>query len=261
MSHRRRLLIAALPLAALLLGVAWVWRFLILASMSWPRYSAAPAANGGPASILDLQYAAFGGSFVPDIVPMKGWPARPITTVWSRVRLGSATLHWYVGGRGSQVFRVRRAQRFSGPYAPMGSEISTRSGTDITVVDSTVHASTSYFYTIDTIRSGRWVGLDTLAATTPTVAIGFLQIDYHPFLRLSVMEVELDTAGVASLVIFNKRGDQVRRIFDGFVAEGAYQVAWDWTDDHGHWVAPGTYVARLRSQGKTVERTLKLWTL
>ncbi len=261
MKNRRRGFVAATSVlaAALILGPWWIYRLLVLADVSWPSSNPGLAPNGRPASILDPQYAAFGGELVPDITPMKGWPQRPVTEAWSRVRFGYVTLGWRVRSETSEMCRVTRAAGAQGPYVPVGNAFSVAPGAPVVFRDATVQPRTQYLYHVDRRLPGGWETVAALGATTPAVAVGILEVDSHPLLRLSVIEVEMDTAGAATLDVLDARGDRVRRLFSGFVADGAYQVAWDWNDSRGYWVRAGRYVLRLQAEGMEVRQELSVW--
>lgn len=88
---------------------------------------------------------------------------------------------------------------------------------------------------------------------TPGVILpaGFNSLYPNPFNPDLSIRFTLETAGRASLEIYNLRGQIVRRLVDANLAKGTHNFMWDGRDANGRIVASGMYQLILRSGGKT----------
>ena len=72
----------------------------------------------------------------------------------------------------------------------------------------------------------------------------------NPFAASCRLEFSLPTRGAAELVVYNLRGQVVRRLDTGYLQEGEHSLAWDGHDDSGASCAQGIYLLKLSQQGK-----------
>jgi aminopeptidase N len=75
----------------------------------------------------------------------------------------------------------------------------------------------------------------------------------NPFNPQTVIPFSLPRAADVDLTVFDLRGHRVRELAAGNVAAGAHQARWDGADAAGRACAAGTYFARLRVDGVTVQ--------
>ncbi len=71
-------------------------------------------------------------------------------------------------------------------------------------------------------------------------------------------ELEAETAGHVSLVVFNVLGQKVITLLDGAMHAGQHAISWHGLDDVGRPVGSGVYLYRLRVGEKTATRTMTL---
>ncbi|MEF3695259.1 MAG: FlgD immunoglobulin-like domain containing protein [Candidatus Cloacimonadota bacterium] len=72
----------------------------------------------------------------------------------------------------------------------------------------------------------------------------------NPFAASCRLEFSLPTRGAAELVVYNLRGQVVRRLHTGYLQEGEHSLAWDGHDESGASCAQGIYLLKLSQQGK-----------
>ncbi len=75
----------------------------------------------------------------------------------------------------------------------------------------------------------------------------------NPFNPETELVIELPEPGAVALVIFNSRGQEVRRLVESVQEPGEFQVRWDGCDGYGQPVAGGLYFYTL-SCGRRLER-------
>lgn len=78
----------------------------------------------------------------------------------------------------------------------------------------------------------------------------------NPFRSAAMLRFELDREAEVVLEIFDATGRRVRTLHDGFLAAGQHLTRWDGRDGSGHSLAPGIYLARLRTPDS--QETVKL---
>jgi hypothetical protein len=81
----------------------------------------------------------------------------------------------------------------------------------------------------------------------------------NPFTGSTQVEFLLDAPATVELTIYAVDGTLVRKLVARSFPAGANRVAWDGTDDSGHAVASGTYLARL--SGPSVSATARVTVL
>lgn len=79
----------------------------------------------------------------------------------------------------------------------------------------------------------------------------------NPARALSELSFTVKRAGFLEVAIFDVAGRLVRTIARAPYSEGTYTVGWDGRDELGSAVAPGTYFARLVSDGNTQTRKIQ----
>jgi hypothetical protein len=80
----------------------------------------------------------------------------------------------------------------------------------------------------------------------------------NPFNSSTIWRYSLNSATVATLNIYAANGQRVRTIPQGRREAGHYSIHWDGTDDDGHSLATGVYIARLAAGEAAVTRKLTL---
>jgi len=79
----------------------------------------------------------------------------------------------------------------------------------------------------------------------------------NPFRGGTEIRFALRAAAAVQLQVYDIAGRRVRTLIDAPHAAGPdLRVTWDGTDDHGHHVPPGIYVARLRTPTFTSNRKM-----
>lgn len=81
----------------------------------------------------------------------------------------------------------------------------------------------------------------------------------NPFNPATTISFTVPVAGHGHLAVFNLRGEMVRVLAEGEMAEGPNQVVWNGLDQHGNRVASGPYIIRLETNAGV--RTGKLTVL
>ena len=80
----------------------------------------------------------------------------------------------------------------------------------------------------------------------------------NPFNSSTTFRFALNSRATPSLEIYAANGQQVRTILLGHREVGRYTIQWDGTDDDGHPLATGVYIARLQVGDAAVTRKLTL---
>lgn len=80
----------------------------------------------------------------------------------------------------------------------------------------------------------------------------------NPFNPTTTISLSVKESGVASLSVFNTKGQLVRVLNDGFISSGKHSFIWDGKDGGGFPVASGLYLYRLSVNGETQTRRMLL---
>ena len=80
----------------------------------------------------------------------------------------------------------------------------------------------------------------------------------NPFNAGTAMRSQLVQMGPVSLDIYDIQGRLVRRLWQGILAGGEHQLAWDGRDERGHAVATGVYLSHLVAPGVVQARKMML---
>jgi len=98
----------------------------------------------------------------------------------------------------------------------------------------------------------------TTAVPPPSQTPGTLSLSGapNPFRAATALRVDLATAGVVDLTVFDLAGRPVRHLVSSWMPAGSHSVPWDGTDASGRRVSPGVYLTRLRANGESVARSI-----
>ena len=92
---------------------------------------------------------------------------------------------------------------------------------------------------------------------TGSYALSIGQNFPNPFEHSTRIPVNVREPGPVSILIYNIRGREVRRIADNRnLSYGDHYIEWDGMDKHGKKVSPGAYICRVLSQGESYSITL-----
>ena len=94
-----------------------------------------------------------------------------------------------------------------------------------------------------------FVTLSYPEAVSPDIPIvnGINSIFPNPFNPSTNIRFALGQDQMAVLTIYNKRGQLIRRLFEGSLSKGTYNMVWDGRDQNGREVGSGMYLLRLNS--------------
>jgi len=99
-------------------------------------------------------------------------------------------------------------------------------------------------------------GVDDQPGVRSTWVLG--QNHPNPFNPRTSISYGLERAGAVSLRVYDLRGQEVRRLVDGFREAGTYVATWDGRDAAGRRSGSGVYVYRLRTQDGVEVRRMTL---
>ncbi len=80
----------------------------------------------------------------------------------------------------------------------------------------------------------------------------------NPFKATTTIQYELKQAGDLEIDVYNIRGQKVRRLYEGNVAAGMYQLDWDAKDEHGKTCSDGIYFLRIKSDKLVQHKKISL---
>ncbi len=106
---------------------------------------------------------------------------------------------------------------------------------------------------------GVWILTDDSATAAPTAtpaaADPAMTAHPNPFNPHTILSLEIPHAGLASVVVHDLRGHQVRNLFEGDLSAGRHTLSWDGVDARGLSLPAGVYLAVLRTAtGRAVAR-------
>ncbi len=111
------------------------------------------------------------------------------------------------------------------------------------------------------VSVSRQDGLCDSARLKLSLVPGFAIYSYHEPAGGKVRFLfSVPDGGDVTLIVYNRLGEEVRRLVDGEMhSRGAYVVEWDGTDARGRRAAPGVYVYRFEVKGanQTIRRLVK----
>ncbi|MDI6739172.1 MAG: M1 family aminopeptidase [Candidatus Edwardsbacteria bacterium] len=80
----------------------------------------------------------------------------------------------------------------------------------------------------------------------------------NPFSANTTLRYELSTLGPVKLAVYNVAGQLVRTLVDVVQPPGVHSCTWNGRDQAGRRVASGVYYYRLKAEGKTLVRAMRL---
>jgi glutamine amidotransferase-like uncharacterized protein len=78
----------------------------------------------------------------------------------------------------------------------------------------------------------------------------------NPFRHETTLHLQLPVRGGTSVRIYDAGGRLVREVLASRLRAGRHAIRWDGRDEHGVSTAPGTYFARIESEGQTLTRKM-----
>jgi photosystem II stability/assembly factor-like uncharacterized protein len=103
----------------------------------------------------------------------------------------------------------------------------------------------SYYNLYYTDNGGGLTKVESTVEETPQTFL--LNRNYpNPFNSETVLSFSLQQASSVELSVISLRGEVVKTVLSRRCSAGSHSVIWNGCDDHGHPVASGTYLARLR---------------
>lgn len=107
------------------------------------------------------------------------------------------------------------------------------------------------------IRAIVYTGSSTENEEVP--ALQFATSNYpNPFNPETNISYSIPQSGVASVKVYNLKGQQIRTLVNGEVAAGTHTVVWNGTDDKGKAVSSGVYFYRVENAGKVITKKMLL---
>jgi len=153
-------------------------------------------------------------------------------------------------------FHVHRGD-MAGPQLQLTTTL-LRGGREYRFVDASAPAGGAHYWLAEWSDAGvTWHGPVELASL-PASAV-FLQAGQpNPFQVTTSIRFGLERGGRAVLRVYDVRGREVRRLFDGDGDGRSHVVTWDGEDAAGRRLAPGVYYCRLQAGARTLTRKLQL---
>jgi hypothetical protein len=221
----------------------------------WSMYGSGgtvdPGNNTVTATGIDsFSYWTSGDKNNPLAVELAGFSA--LAAEWA------ITLSWRTESEnGSYQWIVERSDAESGPFVELGRVAAAGNSQvprDYTWSDIAVREGKTYYYRIGEL------GLDgriayfgpvscKLGRGRPQAAL-VLGCAPNPFWQMTTIRYQIAEPGKMSLKIYNISGQLVRRIEQGLLAPGYYQVRWDGADDNGTRLSAGVYLYRISIGGR-----------
>ena len=127
--------------------------------------------------------------------------------------------------------------------------------------DHSFAAATGYRATMDTrldVEITAVLDENTVADSLPGASPELEQNYPNPFNSSTTWRYTLNSAATPSLSIYAANGQRVRTIVLRGRDVGRHTIHWDGTDDDGHSLATGVYIARLQAGEAVVTRKLTL---
>jgi hypothetical protein len=172
-----------------------------------------------------------------------------------------AVLAWEVGGESSDHlgFHVHREDA-NGERVRLTSTFLS-GNRSYTYIDTDPPAHDARYWLAEFTRDGSttWYGPAAISPRVPGQGSFFLaQNQPNPVRGETIIRFGVEVEGPVSLRIFDVRGREVARLYEGPADPGAQEVAWDGTNTQGTRVPPGVYFYRLETPLGTRARKLLL---
>jgi FlgD Ig-like domain len=155
-----------------------------------------------------------------------------------------------------QGFRVYRT-------GPLGTERAVSSDLvppgSTSFLDRDVESATSYVYVLAAVReNGDETRSFSIGVQTPALSLALDQNVPNPFNPRTTIPFVLDVASRVRLGIYDVRGIEVARLFDGMLSPGRHEIAWDGRDRLGRLVSSGPYFYALVAGNHRLSRKMVL---
>ncbi len=126
-------------------------------------------------------------------------------------------------------------------------------------LDRDVQSATAYDYVLAAVReNGDETRSFSVGTQTPALALALEQNVPNPFNPRTTIPFVLDVASRVRLGIYDVRGSEVARLFDGMLPPGRHAIAWDGRDRLGRLVASGTYFYAFAAGNHRLSRKMML---
>ena len=80
----------------------------------------------------------------------------------------------------------------------------------------------------------------------------------NPFTRSTTIDYEITNRGSSEIAIFNRMGQQIRILKDGFDIPGKHSLVWDGNDENGNHVKPGIYICSMKINNEIIQRKISV---
>jgi hypothetical protein len=161
-------------------------------------------------------------------------------------------------------FNVRRAEQGSSDFEQVNEQTIRSQGghTSYQFVDTAVEPGVTYDYRLESLDLTGETETFTLGTVTvgrsPARQLALRQNTPNPFNPTTHIAFEMQTAGRATLEIFDASGRLVRTLVDGFLPAEAHSYEWDGRDAMGRAMSSGIYLYRLQVGDNTMTRKMTL---
>ncbi|MDZ7319262.1 MAG: dockerin type I domain-containing protein, partial [candidate division KSB1 bacterium] len=103
---------------------------------------------------------------------------------------------------------------------------------------------------------GTRIAIDFTDREAAWASAQFCQNYPNPFNRSTTISFFVPQPEQVKVIIYNERGQEVKRLFDGIAAAGKTQLIWDGTDNDGNDIAAALYFARMITRVSTQQLKL-----
>ncbi|MFH1501883.1 MAG: FlgD immunoglobulin-like domain containing protein [Candidatus Eisenbacteria bacterium] len=176
---------------------------------------------------------------------------------------GAVVLRWTVSSLYDVVgLNVYRATSEEGPFELLNEE-PLEPASPGSFEDTGVWPETTFWYELRVVLTDGTedvvVGSPAMVKTEGKLSLALYPASPNPFGDATSVRFDVpDHVGAVSLVIYNVRGQVVRRLVDEPMDRGRYERAWDGRDDSGAQVAAGVYFSRLIVDDKSERQKMML---
>ena len=107
---------------------------------------------------------------------------------------------------------------------------------------------------IDNIRVILFTNVTAVENGSTPALFSFENISPNPFNPETGIRFSLVRDGKVAVAVYSMAGKKVRDLKSGALKAGFYEIAWNGADDSGRPLAAGSYVVRLKLDGKTINK-------
>ena len=184
----------------------------------------------------------------------------------AKVVNGRVELAWTTESESENYgFAIFRSESAEGPFERISEQIIPGAGNssqwhEYSYTDVPANGSRDYFYRLASISlDGTMQFHGTVQVRVSAPATYALEQNYpNPFNPTTTISFSLKEAGEVSLMIYNMRGQLIRRLVAQRQDPGFHTVVWDAHDDAGQPVPSGTYYYLLQVNGYSSSRRMTL---